>query len=198
MTYSQYDTAGNPVWTTTGDYAPGRSSASQSRTNYEPVLGRVGNDRLEHRLLRGEPAIDVAAVRDDRPERRRDPARLRRATGDLTSSSTPDGNAGGEVAETTYGYDGDGELTTVTAPDGNLTGANAANFTTTNTYTATASCTPRPSATPAAITARKTHYGYDGDGNQTSVTDPRGKTTDYAYNADDQPTWSPTPTASRR
>ena len=56
--------------------------------------------------------------------------------GDLTSSSTPDGNSGGEVAKTTYAYDADGEKTSSLAPDGNLSGANAGNFTTSKTYNA--------------------------------------------------------------
>jgi len=38
------------------------------------------------------------------------------------------------------------------------------------------------------VTARTTDYGYDGDGNQTSVTDARGYATDYAFNADDEET----------
>ena len=64
---------------------------------------------------------DVAAVRNDRPQRRCHPAWLRQR-GDLTSTTTPDGNGGSEVAEDHYGYDGDGEQTTLTAPDGNLPG----------------------------------------------------------------------------
>ena len=35
-------------------------------------------------------------------------------TGDLLSSSTPDGNSGGEVAETSWVYDGDGEVIATT------------------------------------------------------------------------------------
>jgi YD repeat-containing protein len=38
------------------------------------------------------------------------------------------------------------------------------------------------------VTARTTDYGYDGDGNLTSVTDARGYATDYAFNADDEET----------
>ncbi len=39
VTYSEYDTDGNLIYTTTGDYAPGSSSASQSRTTYNLYNG---------------------------------------------------------------------------------------------------------------------------------------------------------------
>ena len=57
-------------------------------------------------------------------------------SGDVTSSATPDGNPS-ESATTTSTYDSDGDQTKTTSPLGNLSGANAANYTTTTTYAAT-------------------------------------------------------------
>jgi RHS repeat-associated protein len=108
-------------------------------------------------------------------------------TGDLTSSSTPDGNSGGELATSTYTYDGDGRVATITAPNGNLSGANAADFATTNSWDDANELTSTTvSHTGGSIVARTTGYGYDGNGNRTSVTDARGKTTTYTYTANDQ------------
>jgi len=91
---------------------------------------------------------------------------------------------------TTYTYNTNGEVTGVTTPNGNLTGANAANFTTAFTLNADGEVTvaTQGGGVGATVTARTTDYGYDGDGNQTSVTDARGYATDYAFNADDEET----------
>jgi RHS repeat-associated protein len=91
---------------------------------------------------------------------------------------------------TTYTYNTDGEVTGVTTPNGNLAGVNAANFTTAYTLDADGEVTAatQSGGMGATVTARTTDYGYDGDGNLTSVTDPRGYTTDDAYNADDEAT----------
>ena len=43
------------------------------------------------------------------------------------------------------------------------------------------------------MTPRVTGYGYDGDGNQATVTDARGYTITTAWNADDQATLSTDP-----
>jgi RHS repeat-associated protein len=40
VTYSEYDTDGNLIYTTTGDYAPGSDTASQSRTTYDLYNGQ--------------------------------------------------------------------------------------------------------------------------------------------------------------
>ncbi len=100
------------------------------------------------------------------------------------------GDTSGPDATTTYSYDADGEQTSVTTPDGNLSGANAANFTTASTYNDDGEVTAatQGGGSGATVTARTTDYGYDGDGNKTSVTDPRGYETTTAYNADDEPT----------
>src|ERR1019366_931538 len=41
VTYREYDTKGNLIYTTTGDYAPGAGSASQSRTTYDLYNGET-------------------------------------------------------------------------------------------------------------------------------------------------------------
>jgi RHS repeat-associated protein len=91
---------------------------------------------------------------------------------------------------TSYAYNADGEVTSVTTPNGNLSGANAANFTTAFTLDADGEVTAatQGGGTGATVTARTKDYGYDGDGNLTSQTDPRGYSTDYANNADDEET----------
>jgi RHS repeat-associated protein len=187
--YSEYDTNGNPVWATAGDYQPGAGSPSQSRTSYSLYNGQT---------LTTTPSVSCSASAPSAtlPCATVDPKGVAtqlgyNASGDLTSSSTPDGNTGGELATTGYSYDGDGEQLTVTAPNGNLTGATAAVYTTTVSYDNDG----RPqqqtvSQTGGTITARVTSYGYDANGNRTSVTDPRnqttGKTTSYSYTANDQ------------
>ena len=100
------------------------------------------------------------------------------------------GDTSGPDATTTYTYDTDGEQTAVTSPDGNIAGANAGNYTTVNDYNDDGELTSsaQGDGDGATVTARTTSYGYDGDGNQTSVTDPRGYETTTAYNADDEPT----------
>lgn len=93
---------------------------------------------------------------------------------DSVSTAEPDGN-GSEVATRTSAYDSDGEQTSVTTPDGNLPGANPGNYTTVTAYNGdglTTSVTQGGGA-GATVTPRVTSYGYDANGNQTSVTDPR-------------------------
>ena len=189
VTYSDYDTNGNPVWTTMGDYAPGSSSTSQQRTTYNLYNGEVGHDRDEYRLVHLPPAPSSMLLPCATIDANGTVTQLGYdSAGDLTSSSTPDGNSGGELAQTTYGYDGDGERTAATAPDGNLAGAIAVNFATTTVYDNDGEAVTSVTVghTGGGLTARVTSYGYDGDGNKTSVTNPRVKTTNYAFNADDQ------------
>ena len=109
--------------------------------------------------------------------------------GEPTSTSVPDGN-GTQVAQTTSIYNAAGELTSQVAPDGNLAGANAGNYTTVNVWNADAEKTSVTQAggSGATFTPRTTSYGYDGDGNQTTVTDARGYETTTTFNADDEPT----------
>ena len=162
----------------------------------QPVQEQQHHPRQHPHLVHHHATDTVPALRHDQRRRGRHPACLQPA-GDLTSSSTPDGN-GSEIATTTYSYDGDGEQTATTSPDGNLSGANAGNYTTTTAYNTDGEKTSVTQAggTGATVTPRTTSYGYDADGNQTTVQDARSYTTTTTYNADDKPAWSPTPTAT--
>jgi RHS repeat-associated protein len=190
--YALYDTAGNRVWTTTGEYAPGSGTATQSQTSYALYNGEsvtLGSS-LSCTTSAPSAALPCATINADRvvTQRGYDSA------GDLTSSSTLDGNTGGELAKTTYSYNDDGERTSVVVPKGNLSGATAANFTTTMTYTDGGQLATRTvSHTGGSITARETQYGYDPNGNLTSVENARSKTTTYTYDADDQLTLAEDP-----
>ena len=186
VTYSEYDTDGNLIWTTSGDYNPGSSSAAQTRTTYQLYNGQtvtLGSANDSCNASAPDSSLTCATIDPDGVVTQLGYD----SSGDLNSSTTPDGNAGGEQATTTFGYDADGELTNVTAPDGNLSGANAATYTTTYGYNDGGQLhTKTVSHTGGSITARTTTFEYDDNGNQISVTDPRNKETDYKYTADDQ------------
>jgi RHS repeat-associated protein/uncharacterized repeat protein (TIGR02059 family) len=186
VTYSEYDTNGNPIWTSTGDYNPGSNSASQSRTTYQLYNGQsitLGSTNDSCGTSAPNSSLPCATINADAVVT----LLGYNSSGDVTSSATPDGNPGGELATTAYGYDADGEPTSITAPNGNLAGANAAAYTTTNVYNADGELTSKTvSQTGGGVTARTTTYDYDGDGNQITVTNPRLKTTNYAYTANDQ------------
>jgi RHS repeat-associated protein len=193
VTYSEYDTDGNLIWTTAGDYNPGSSSASQQRTTYDLYNGEsvtIGTTVDSCAASAPSSSLPCATI---------DPngvvTQLGYDTaGDVASSATPDGNSGGEVSETTYGYNGDGERTSTTAPDGNLTGATAGDFTTTTVYdNAGQVSSVTVGQTGGSVTPRTTGYGYDPNGNRTAVTNARGKTTTYTFNADDELTLSTDP-----
>src|SRR5205823_3583995 len=95
--YSQYDTAGNLIWTSSGDYNPGSSSASQTRTSYRLYNG-------ESVTLGGNTdSCAASAPASSLPCATIDPNGVvtqlaYNSAGDLTSASTPDGNPGGELA----------------------------------------------------------------------------------------------------
>ena len=187
VTYRAYDTAGNPVWTTTGDYAPGSDTATQSHTTYQLYSGEsVALGTGTASCAAAPPSSSLPCLTID-PDAVVTQLGYDSTTGDLVSSSTPDGNSGGETATTTYGYNGDGELTTTVAPDGNLSGADAADYTTTSTYTADGQLwTQTVGHTGGGNTARETVFGYDADGNETSLQDARGYATQKSYDADDR------------
>ena len=69
-----------------------------------------------------------------------------------------------------------------------MTGANAGNFTTITAFNndGQQASVSQGDGSGHTVTPRVTHYGYDADGNQTTVNDARGYTTTTAYNADDE------------
>ena len=171
VTYTEYDTDGNLIYQTTGDYAPGAGSASQSRTTYDLYNGQsVTVDSDDDSCTNTAPSGELACATVD-PDGVVTQLGYDSA-GDLTSKSTPDGNAGGELATTTYGYDSDGEQTTTVAPDGNLSGANAGNYTTASTYDDDGEVTAVSvgGGSGHTVVPRVTDYAYDADGNRTSAT----------------------------
>jgi RHS repeat-associated protein len=192
VTYTLYDTDGNQLYTTTGVYEPGVTSAAYSQTTYQlfqnnsVTLPGTSTTITCANNTPPSPSLPCATINADGvvTQLAYDPE------GDLASTATPDGNSGGELAKSTYLYDADGEKTSTTVPDGNLTGANAGNFTTVTSYTndgLTAS-TSVGDGSGHTVAPRTTDFGYDADGNKTTVEDARGYTTSTAYNADDKPT----------
>ena len=190
LTWTLYDTDGNQLYTTTGVYSPS-GSYEYSQTSYQLYAGNTvilpgASTATTCTHASPSPSLPCATINPDGVVTQLGYD----AQGDQTSTATPDGNAGGQLAETTDSYDADGEQLTQTAPDGNITGANAGNYTTTTAYDADSQETSvtQGNGTGYTDTPRTTSYTYDGDGNQTTVTDPRGYTTTTAYNADDEAT----------
>ena len=193
ITWTQYDNYGNQLWTTTGVYPPNGATASYAQTTYQLFKGNsitLGSNNITCNATPPAASLPCAKINADGVVTQL----AYNPQGDLTSSSTPDGN-GSELATTTYGYDGsgtasDGEQTTTTSPDGNLTGANAANHTTVTAYNADGQKTTVTQAggIGATVTPRTTSYGYDPNGNQTTVQDARGYTTTTTFNVDDRAT----------
>ncbi len=188
VTYTLNDTDGNELYTTTGVYEPGSSSAAYSQTSYTLYGGNsvtLGGHNITCQASPPSASLPCATINPDGVV-----TQLAYDTsGDLVSSSTPDGN-GTELATTTYGYDSDGEQTSVTSPDGNLTGANKGDYTTITAYNADSQITSvtQGGGTGHTVTPRITSYGYDADGNQTTVEDARSFTTTTTYNAEDRAT----------
>lgn len=90
--------------------------------------------------------------------------------GNVTSMTTLGGR------KTTYTYDAAGRMLSSTDPRGNVTGADPAKYTTRYTYDGAGRMLT--STDPAG---RVFAYGYDANGNQTSVTDPDNHVTTYVY-----------------
>ncbi len=191
LTYILYDNDGNELYATSGVYEPGSNNAAYSQTTYQlyknnsVTLPGASNAITCANNNPPSPSLPCARVNADGVVTQLGYD----AQGDLVSSSAPDGN-GSEVAVTTYAYNGDGRQTSITSPDGNLSGANAANYATTTAYNADQdrSSVTQAGGTGATVTPRTTNYGYDANGNQTTVQDARGYTTTTTYNADDQAT----------
>jgi RHS repeat-associated protein len=81
--------------------------------------------------------------------------------------------------KTTYTYDAAGHLIMKVTPRGNLPGANPADYTWTYGYDANGNLTSLKDPLN-----HETDYGYDVLNRQTSITDPLGHKTDYGYDAD--------------
>jgi RHS repeat-associated protein len=188
ITWTLYDTNGNELYTTAGVYPPGGNTASYAHTTYQLFRGNsvtLSGTTVSCAATPPAPTLPCATINADAVV-----TQLQyNSYGDLVGSSTPDGN-GAEVATTTYAYDGDGAQARITSPNGNLPGANAGNYTTTTSYNADGEKTSVTQAggSGATFTARTTNYGYDSDGNQTTVQDARGYITTTTYNADDRST----------
>jgi RHS repeat-associated protein len=185
VTWTLYDTHGNELYTTVGVYSPGGSTASYSKTTYQLFNGNsvtLNGTAISCAATPPSPMLPCATINADAVV-----TQLQyNSSGDLTGSSTADGN-GSEVATTTYAYNGDGEKTSETSPNGNLAGANAGNYTTITAYNSDGKQTSVTIAggPGATVTPRVTSYTYDADSNQVTETDPRGHVTATAYNAGD-------------
>ena len=176
------------MYSTTGVYQPGSSTASYLKTTYSLFTGNsvtLSGTNISCTATPPSPSLPCATINADKVVTQL----AYNSAGDLTSSATPDGN-GSEIAKTTYTYDGDGEKTSETSPDGNLSGANAGNYTTTTAYNddGEATTVTQAGGTGATATPRATTDGYDANGNKTTVQDARSYTATTAYNADDKPT----------
>ncbi len=189
ITWTLYDTGGNELYSTTGVYEPGSSTAAYSQTTYQLFNGNsvtLSGNNITCTASAPSPSVPCATISADKVVTQL----AYNAEGDLTSTSTPDGNPGSETAKTTYGYDADGEQTSETSPDGNLAGASTGNYTTISTYNNDGQQTSVSDGDGSGhtVTPRTTSYGFDADGNPTTVDDARGYTTTTAYNADDEAT----------
>jgi RHS repeat-associated protein len=196
VSYSLYDNDGNELYSTTGVYAPGSNTASYTQTGYTLYKGNsvtIGGNNISCNASPPSQSLPCAEIDASGVVTQL----AYNAAGDLTSSSTPDGN-GSEVATTTYGYNGDGQVTSVVSPDGNLPGANSGNYTTITAYNADGGTSSVTAAggSGATVTPRTSYFGYDADGNQTTVEDARGYTTTTTFNADDEPTMVTDPTGN--
>jgi RHS repeat-associated protein len=188
VTWTLYDTNGNELYTTTGVYQPGASTASYQRTTYQLFKGNtITLNGTAISCNAAPPSVSLPCATIDANGAVTQLGY--NSYGDLTASSTPDGN-GSQLATNTYAYDGDGEQTSTVSPDGNLSGANAGNYTTVTAYNADGNVTSTAAGggSGATITPRVTSYGYDANGNQTTVQDARGYTTTTGYDAADQAT----------
>lgn len=188
LAYTLYDTDGNELYSTTGVYEPGATSAAYSQTTYQLFKGNSvtlpgTSGTVSCTYSPPSMSLPCAAINADGVVTQLEYD----AWGDLISSSIPDGN-GSQASITTDAYNGDGQQLTEVAPDGNLSGANVGNFTTSTVYNADGEQTSVTAGGGSGYTdtPRTTSYGYDADGNQTTVEDARGYTTTTAYNADDE------------
>jgi trimeric autotransporter adhesin len=187
LTYSLYDSAGNQLYSTTGVSSPS-GSYEYSQTTYQLYKGNsitLNSTSISCTYMPPSVSLPCATINADGVV-----TQLQyNSQGDLALSSTPDGNSGGQLATTTYTDDSDGEQLTQVTPDGNVSGANAGNYTATTAWNKDSEQTSvtQGNGTGYTDTPRNTSYGYDGDGNQTTVMDARGYTNTIKFNADDKP-----------
>ena len=174
VTYTLFDTSGNQLWQTQGVYQPGGSTASYSKTTYSLYNGNsVTLGTSSDTCGTSAPSTTLPCATID--ANANVTQLVYNLNGDVTSSAVPDGN-GTELASTTNAYDADGNQTSTTAPAGNVTGANAANFTTTTTYDADheALVVTLGGGTGSTITPTVNATYYDPNGNKAATTGPLG------------------------
>jgi RHS repeat-associated protein len=193
-----YDTRGNR--TTTKDPLNRTTAATFNGfnqpltvTDSSGVVTTFTYDANANLLSRSTPLVGSSpAVAETVQFRRDDPAHR----GDVTSMVDPRGKVWtyrydalgyrDQVTDpllfkTTSTFNTQGWLLTSVSPRGSLAGANAANFTTTYTYTAHGDV-----ATVAGPEGGSVTNVYDKNRNLVSVTDALGATTGYAFDANDQ------------
>ena len=171
--YALYDTNGDALWATTGAYSPGNPTTS--RTVYVLYSGNsVTLNSVTDSCWFSPPSTSLPCITIN-PDAVVTQMGYQ-SNGDLSWSSTPDGNPSNELATTSYAYDGDGNQTSTTSPMGNISGANSANFTTTTTYDADHEplVSTLGGGSGATVTASTTVTYYDPDGNQIAATGPTG------------------------
>jgi RHS repeat-associated protein len=188
VTWNLYDTDGNQLYATTGVYTPA-GAYEYSQTTYQLFKGNsitLNSTGVSCTYSPPSASLPCATIDADGVVTQLG----YNNQGDLIQSSTPDGNTGGELATTTWTRDPDGEQVNETAPDGNIAGANAGNYTSTESWNADGQerAITYGNGTGYTDTPRTTSYTYDGDGNQATVTDARGYATTTAYNPDSQAT----------
>jgi trimeric autotransporter adhesin len=188
VTWTLNDTDGNQLYSTTGVYSA-TGTYEYSQTTYQLFKGNsitLNSTSISCTWTPPSASLPCATINADGVVTQLE----YNAQGDQILSSTPDGNSGGQVAETANAYDADGEQVSTTAPDGEISGANAGSYTTTTSYNADGEKTSvvQGNGSGYTDTPRTTSYGYDGDGNQTTVEDARGNTTTTGYNPDNEQT----------
>jgi trimeric autotransporter adhesin len=189
LTYTLFDTDGNELYTTTGVYEPGATSAAYSQTTYQLYKNNsitLNGTTITCTATPPSPSLPCAKINADGAVTQLEYY----SDGDLELSSTPDGNSGGQLAITTYTYNADGARTSTISPDGNLPAANSGNYTTTTAYNGDGQRTSVTQGGGAGYTdtPRVSYYTYDANGNQATDKDPGGNVTTTAYNADDKAT----------
>ena len=125
VSWTQYDSNSNDLYTEIGANQPGGGSTAQ--VTYELHNGNsvtLPGTTITLLPARTRHPPTTCHAPPSAPTGCSLNSRTTPGQGDLASSSVPNGYASAAVT-TTYLYDADGEQTSVTSPDGNLPGANA-------------------------------------------------------------------------